>query len=422
MKKIGLFVTALFLVSAPAFAQETELPTLRSAAQGAPRDAQAQTAYGRALLQAGRWREAEAQFRKAAQLAHNSPESLYDIARVAFEKGDNRAARTACRALERADRQGPLTHVCRARAALTWNRSALAYDEISAALDVQPSLYEGLVALGDARRIHGEVSQAEDAYRRAIGSEPGRPEAHLGLGRLYMAANRANEGLAEYRRALQADPNSPVINFELGHLVTGSEARSLLERAVAGRPTWAEPQAALGDLLLAANDLAGAQRAYEAAIAADRESPAGHSGLGRVFLAQEKYQDAERELNRALQILQNSKITVLALGDVYARTDRVEDALEQYRHAADLDPRDATGLVKAATLALAVQRDVLAAGFLDRLLEALPNNAAGLALYGDVMKARHDNAQARSYYQRALNGEGPLDRARVQAAVQSLGR
>ena len=39
---------------------------------------------------------------------------------------------------------------------------------------------------------------------------------------------------------------------------------------------------------------------------------------------------------------------------------------------------------------------------------------------GDVMRARRQTAEARRYYQRALEGQGEIDRAAVQRALAEL--
>jgi tetratricopeptide (TPR) repeat protein len=115
----------------------------------------------------------------------------------------------------------------------------------------------------------------------------------------------------------------------------------------------------------------------------------------------------------------NDPTSVLALADVFAQTDRVEEAYEQYRHAADLNPRDPSPLLRAAQLAIQQNRAVLATGFLDRVLAAQPNNAQALALYGDALASR-EPARARDYYQRALRGTGEFDRAHVEQALRTL--
>lgn len=418
----SIVAAVLCLLSAlPAAAQETELARLRAASRASSRDAAVQTEYGVALLRAGRWREAKAQLQRAARLQRGSAEAMYLVATVSFEQGDNRAARSACRALESTGRDAPLTRVCRARAALAWNRSALAFEELQAAIQADANHVEALIALGDAHRLRAAIAEAETNYRRAIELAPTRAEPHLGLGRLYFAAGRRDDAVASLRAAIALDPNHPVIQYELGRILAGDEARQLLERAAAGRPTWAEVQVALGDAKLAANDAAGAQAAYEAALRLDRRAAAAHTGLARVHMAAQRWAEAEAALRASMQIVPNSKQTALALADVFAATDRYEEALEQYRQAADLDPRDPAALLAATALAIRLRRDVLAAGFLDRLLEANPNLGAALVLYGDIMKARGDRAGAIRYYQRAMSGTGQFDRARVQTELRALG-
>lgn len=419
---VSLSLAPALFVAATARAQETELDRLRAAARESPRDHAAQRALGIALLRAGRYREAEQQLTRASRLApRGSLEALFDVARVSFARGDHSAAERACRALQRADRGAVLTRVCNARADLVWNRSARAFAELEAALASAPNDYEALFALGEAHRRRAAVSEAESAYQRAAQARPGEADPYLGLGRLYAAAGRRDDAVRALRRAMELDGSSPEIAFELGRLLASTdEGRQLLARAVANRPDWPEAQVAAADAMLAAGQLDAAEAAYRAAIRAHADNAPAHSGLGRALIRRGDLAGAEQELRRALALVANDPESALALGDVLAQTDRAEEAFEQYRHAADLDPRNPAGLLRAAELAVRLNRDVLASGFLDRVLQAQPNLAAALALYGDVMRARRDTAQARQYYQRALQGTGDLDRARVEQALREL--
>ncbi|AKF09171.1 tetratricopeptide repeat protein [Sandaracinus amylolyticus] len=414
---------ALGLVAPPPAvrAQETELARLRTESRAAPRDHAVQRALGIALLRAGRYREAEAQLTRAARLTPGSLDALFDVARVAFAREDHGAAERACRALTRAQADAVLTRVCNARADLVWNRSARAFEQLEAALATEPTSYEALYALAEAHRRRAAVSDAEAAYQRAIQARPQSAEPHLGLGRLYAAAGRRDDAVRAMRRALELDASDPEIQYELGRLLSSSdEGRTLLARAVAGRPDWPEAQVAAADAMLAAGQVDAAEAAYRAAISAHADNAPAHSGLGRVLVQRGDLAGAEQEIRRALALVANDPGSALALGDVLARTERYEEAFEQYRHAADLDPRNPAGLVRAAELAMRQNRDVLASGFLDRVLQQHPNNAPALALYGDVMRARRDTTRARDYYQRALAGSGELDRARVEQALREL--
>lgn len=416
-------VLAAFVGSAvSAEAQESELEPLRAAAREAPRDYLAQRALGIALLRAGRYREAERQLARAARLQRGSLEALFDVARVAFARGDHAAAERACRALQRISKTALLTRVCNARSDLIWNRSARAFEELEAALAEDPNHYEALYALGEAYRRRGEVANAESAYQRAAAARPQEAEPYLGLGRLYAAAGRRDDAIRALRRGLELDPQSPEIQFELGRQLGGSdEGRQLLERAVAGRPDWPEAQVALADALLSAGQLEAAERAYRAAIQGNPANASAHGGLGRALLARGDMTGAEASLREALRLVPNDAQSALALAEVLARTGRVEESFEQFRHAADLDPRNPTPLLRAAEIAIGLERDVLASGFLDLALSRIPNQPRALALYGDVMRLRGDRVAARDYYERALAAAGDLpDRSRVQQALREL--
>lgn len=405
--------------STHASAQETELPRLREAARTSPRDATVQRSLGIALLRAGRYREARTQLDRAARLQRGSLEALFDVARVSFAERDHRASESACRAMARVEKAAPLTRVCDARSDLVWARSARAFEELDEALRADPNLYEGLYALGEAHRLRAATSEAEAAYQRAIAARATEAGPHLGLGRLYVANGRRDEAIRALRRALELDGTDPETQFELGRALGDAEGRELLGRAVAGRPAWPEAQTALGDALAAASQSEAAEAAYRAAIATRADHEPAHAGLGRVLAARGDMAGAEASLRRALEIVTNDQAAMLALADVLARTDRAEEAYESYRQAYSFDARNAEPLLRATRLALSQQRDVLASGFLDSILRTQPEHGDALALYGDVMVARRDRTQARSYYERALRAN-TSERARVETALRGL--
>jgi len=406
-------------ITQPSAAQTTDMDALSQAARRAPRDAEVQTAYGRALLRAGRYRDAERTLKVAARLRHADPAALYLVAEVAFARRDYRASRAACRPIERVGRDSLLARVCRARAFLVWNRAGRAFEELEAALAEDANNFDALFALGEAHRLRMDIPHAEEAYGRAIAADATRFEPHLGLGQLYAAARRSADAIRELRAALRLDAQNPDAAYELGTLRSGADAIRLLGQAVATRPGWADAQLALGTAKFAAGDSAGARAAFEVALHEDSRLSSAHVGLGRILAASDDAEGAEREYQAAIALVANDAAAVLALGELYESTERFQPAFEQYQRAADLDPQNPDGLVHAARLALAQDRGVLASGFLDRLLRAHPRLAVGLALYGDAL-ASTDRTRARDYYQRALAGEGEVDRAHVEQAMRAL--
>ena len=410
------------LAASVASAQPSDLAALEAAARSNPRDGDAHTALGRAQLRAGRYREADRTLETAARLHDHSVEALYDVARVAFAREDYRQSRAACRQLERRHRGDSLTHVCHARAFLVWNRSGRAFEELETAMAAGGDHFEAQLALGDAHRLRASVSESEQAYRSAIALEGRRSEPYLGLGLLYANANRPADAVRALRAALERDPADPQIQYELGRRVEGDEARRLLRSAVSGRPDMGAAQIALGEMELAAGNGAAAKTAFEAALEANARDAAALAGLGAVALEAGDHDAAMGRLEQSLAIVPNNPHVVYLTGQIHEARGDHREAYEQYRRAAALAPSDPEALLAAATLALSQNRDVLATGFLDTLLRTHGNLAAGLALYGDAMKARGDRARATEYYQRALHGDGPLDRARVQQNLREVGQ
>lgn len=414
---------ALGLAAGPlasrASAQESELPRLRAAAQAARRDGDAQRALGMALLRAGHFDEAQRQLTAASRLRRGSPEALFDVARVAFARGDHRAAESACRALGRSAATSPLADVCAARSDLVWNRSARAFEALNRALQADPNGYEALFALGEAHRLRAAVADAESAYQRASAQRPTDAEPYLGLGRLYVAAQRRDDAVRALERALELDAQSPDVQFELGRVLGSSpRALELLTQAVAGRPTWPEAQTVLGRALLQAGRAADAEAAFRVAIAERADHEPAHVGLADALAARSAWPEAEASYRRAIELVENDAAATFGLARVLVATDRVEEAYESFARAYTLDTRNTEPLLTAAELALRQQRDVLASGFLDTVLRTHSDDARALGLYGEVMRARGDRARAREYFERAR--QAGLDPARVEAGLRGL--
>jgi tetratricopeptide (TPR) repeat protein len=416
-----LFSFSSIAFSSVALAQpEARLESLRAAARAAPRDYAAQVALGRAFLEMGRYRDAEGQMRRAANLRRNDPAAMYEVARVYFEMREHQRARAQCRAIARVAQGQAIVHTCQARAFLAWARSARAFDELDAALAIAPNDFEALLALGEAHRLRAAVSESEAAYRRAITADATSAEPHLGLGQLYANANRRDEALASLRRAHELAPDDVDVDYELGRLLSDDQGLAHLRDAAAGRPRWAIVHAELGEALLRRDQHADAAASFRTAIGLDTNLASARSGLGRAQLASGDTAGAEATLRAAIAQVPNDALAVMALADVMAQTNRIEDAYEQYRHASDLDPSSPEPHVRAARLAMQQQRPVLAHGFLQRAIAIRANHAVALAMMGDVMRGRRDNNAARDFYQRALRGEGEIDRAGVERALREL--
>ncbi len=412
-------------LSATTQAQTGEIAAKRALVKASPRDVSAQQSLGVAELRAGHFPEAKRAFEAASHLSKGEPRAVMYMAEVAIARGDFKAAKGLCRKLfpERGT-PSPLAHVCMARAYLAWNRSSRALEDLEQALTIDPNCSEAQLVLGHAHRLRADVAGAVAAYTKAKQDPALAPEANLGLGKLYAAAGKKQEAIAAVREALSREGTWPEAQLELGLLLGATdEGRGLLAAALAGRPGWVEAARALGDARRDAADLAGAESAYREALKSDPSSAPALAGLGEVLFKGDRLEEAQVALEKSLGLAASNARAAFVLAEVFSKQNKIDEAVEQFRRAADLDLRNPAGLVRAAEILLGQQRATLAVGFLDRLLEAHPELAQGLALYGDAMLQSGDTPAAKRYYARALKGKGTLlteERARVQKALAGL--
>ena len=423
MRNLGNLALILSLVALAASgtkAQELNLEELAQAAQETPDNPASQSRYADALLRAGEFAQAQRAWEAAARLQRGNASAAYDIARPSFEQDDYRTAQRACRTVERIERNGIWARVCRARAFLVWNRSGRAFGELEAALATEANHYEALLALGDAHRLLGARAEALEAYQRAERASPGRARTSLALGLLYTSQQQQDLAFESLRASVEQDGNDPRSLLAYANVTSPSDALSLLQRAQAIRNRWAPLNVAYGNALLASGNASGAKDQFELAVAEQGDLPQAHCGLGQALTSLGEYEAAEASLQRSLELVPNYADAVFALAEMYAASGSRERAYAEYRRASGLDPSNPRSLFSAAQLAMRANRDVLAAGFLDRLFTRHPQHAGALALYGDIMVIRRESAAARDYYQRALAGQGPVDRARIQSALAGL--
>ena len=96
-----------------------------------------------------------------------------------------------------------------------------AIEAYSRAISLRPFYAEAYVGLGDARAANGDIKYAIAAYQKALSFDPFHSRPHLRLGKIYADTGHCGDSLNAYRGALELDPDS-------------AEARSAVEAISAG--------------------------------------------------------------------------------------------------------------------------------------------------------------------------------------------
>ncbi len=151
----------------------------------------------------------------------------------------------------------------------------------------------------------GFVTGVRDAMA-AVERDPASGAAIGALGRLYQAHRYIDQARGCYERAAELDPGAAEWPYYLGFLAAGrganGEAVRHFERVLELRPSYWAARVRLGNALLAAGDLDGAEQAFRAARSSAPRAPWGELGLGKIERRRGRFAAAAEHLRAALAI------------------------------------------------------------------------------------------------------------------------
>jgi choline-sulfatase len=185
-----------------------------------------QTAYARALKDAGQPDRALVVYRSAAKRWPTDATLLHDLA-VAARDAAARTHAAAAIALRKeaagaeaaAVALAPtnaMAHNALGLIAVEENRPQDAAAAFERAATIDPTNASYWTNLGNARRAAGDVKAAEDAYRKALDADPRAADAANGLGVLLVEAHRAADAVPWLQRAIAAAPDFVEARLNLG--------------------------------------------------------------------------------------------------------------------------------------------------------------------------------------------------------------
>ncbi|WP_373046443.1 tetratricopeptide repeat protein [Vulgatibacter sp.] len=275
-----------------------------------PFHAEARTALGAAALAAGDLPGARKALAAAVEQAPDDAEALAALALLEAREGK---AEEAQRRIAQAKRRGPReAAVLAARAELALrdgeSRAAIALLEQATRADgSDPRLW---IRLGELRLAAGAARPARLAYGRALDLQPASAAAQLGAARAQVADGQAAAAAKrlEGQVARLGDDAAPALRGSLLVALAAVErslersgARAHAEEAVAIAPDSATAHLALGEILAAAGDQAGAETHLRKARELDGESPEILRALGLHLLAHGDRPEGEKLLARYLR-------------------------------------------------------------------------------------------------------------------------
>ena len=175
--------------------------------------------------------------------------------------------------------------------------------------------------LAETQASRGSIDQAIARYQQAIQASPKDPRPHVLLGLVYETRGDWQQAEDQYQRALQAQPDYPVAANNLSYLMLEhsgdvSVALSLAQTARRMLPNLPTTADTLGWAYYNQGAYPSAVDALKEAVSGDDKNPTYHYHLGMAYQKTNNYAMARKELESALQ-----------LDPKYAHADEIRRAL-----------------------------------------------------------------------------------------------
>jgi predicted TPR repeat methyltransferase len=187
-------------------------------------------------------------------------------------------------------------------------------------------------ALEVAVRAHrsGDLSLAEDLYRRILAAAPDCAPALHFLGLVLHQTERSAEGIDLIRRAIAHAPDDAGMHNNLGNVLSQraryDEAAEAYRAAIAIAPGHADALSNRGAALRQLGRRDEAETCYRQAIEADPRHREAHDNLGRLLSASGRIDEAIACLTRALELQPRNAESRRVLAAAYAALGEQEKA------------------------------------------------------------------------------------------------
>jgi tetratricopeptide (TPR) repeat protein len=400
----GISCALLLAGAAAAQAQGTSPLDERAAAVSGTSDPAALAALGHLYIEAMRLDEARTAFRAALKLQKKYGEAEFGLARIEMARGKLEKAKNACRAVVRKYKAESTGEVCAGWVWLSFDRAARAADEFEKAL-AKGDAARGQTGMGEAHRRRVAWPEAIEAYDRAV-SAGASHVALVGLGLAQEGNGDRAAAVATLERAVAAEPASSEARFHLGRLLgSGPGAVEQLRVTLAIRPGWADALQTLGEALLANGDAAGAEQAFEGALAAEATRGTARLGLGQALYAQGRSPEAKEQLKKAIGMVPNLVEAYLLLADIEYAGGDTEAALEALEQAKNMAPGVTKVYLRSGETYFRLGRYTQANSYLKQALVMQPDLSMAHLILGDIACERRLYEEGLRHYDNALTGD-----------------
>lgn len=275
----------------------------------------------------------------------------------------------------------------------------------------------------------GKLTQALQAYKDAVYSDPTNPSNYIALARLQVYSGEFEEAVENAQNALLKNPNNPtahaVLGWALGYLEKYGEAEIEIKKALELDPNsalahayYAEILINQGDYLLYDQAAASSKRARDL----DPTLLESHRSRGIVLLNTQNLEEAVQEFQAALAINKNIPDLNLYLGITYKALGEYDSAQEALLSAYALNPQNTVALTELSRAFFADGRFPQAAQYAEEALKVEPSDPRLHGNLGIIYYKMEEFDKAIPPLKLAVNGGSAAEGAVVEGLPLDYGR
>ncbi len=295
--------------------------------------------------QAGRFGDAEVDYRRLLALQPNRADVLFNLAAALrqqdrLEEAADAYRQTIALAADYADAHYNLGNTLMALGRV--GDAILAY---RGAVAIRPDFAQGFANLGIALQAQGALDEAVAALRQAVAAAPDFADAHANLGATLSALGRHDEAAAAWRDAVRHKPGFAQAHYNLGTALDAlhrpEEAAAAYRAAIAADAALVEAHSNLGNILSAQGRLEEAVACFRRALARAPERPGLHYNLANALNDRGALDEAAAAYRAAIALKADHADARANLAIVLMNQGRIDEAEAEFRRALRIAPGDA---------------------------------------------------------------------------------
>lgn len=380
---------------------------------------------GDRLQQSGNYRGAVVLYKNALEKDANYLEARFGLANAYLESGDfDRAEKEFQKVLLQ---NPPQTEILLKLATIyiQQNQPEKALLELDKFHSNNHETVDSLVLYGKAHGASGDLSSAENLFKKALALDAKSIAPRFNLAKVYLQKNDLNQAKAYLQEIISIDKKEIPAYYLLANIEARQGQREAALKIyqdlvqVDGKQIQAIYMS--GILQMDLGDLEGAKASVDQLLTKFADRPEGSRLNGLLLYRQGKYEEAKVALENSLQ-KQQHLLTYFFLGLSYYGLEQYELALNQFQKALDLSPEFERARILVAMTLLKQKRLDDAIIEIQKVLRTNPNNAYAHNILGSAFLANGEYDKGMEELEQATELDPTLADAHMKRGIFHLAK